>query len=82
MIASTATPRARLVPLTGGSGIRKSGVWRAAVISDDFDALLPAELLRGFSGDDTPDQTALKFAAVPTVVASTPHPPLPRSHRP
>ena len=57
VIAKAGLPRARLVPLTGGSGSRTPGVWQGQVwISDDFDAPLPPELLHGFSGDDDDDE--------------------------
>lgn len=53
IVAKAGTPRARLVPLAGSSAPRTPGGWEGGVwIADDFDAPLPPEILRGFTGDD------------------------------
>jgi len=54
VIAKAGTPRARLVPLhTVGSVRRKPGGWEGQVwIAPDFDAPLPADLARAFTGED------------------------------
>jgi prevent-host-death family protein len=51
IIAKAGQPRARLVPLGGRRGPRKPGAWKGkVVISADFDAQLPEDLLAAFEG--------------------------------
>jgi prevent-host-death family protein len=50
-IANRGVPVARLVPIAAEQGSRKLGTLRGqVVISDDFDAPLPEELLDAFEG--------------------------------
>jgi prevent-host-death family protein len=52
VIAKAGKPMARLVPLAK-KVVRKSGLWKGKVwIAADFDAPLPPEILRGFTGQD------------------------------
>ena len=52
VIAKAGKPRARLVPLA--KKIRRvAGVWKGKVrIARDFDAPLPPEILKGFTGEN------------------------------
>jgi prevent-host-death family protein len=53
VIAKSGTPIARLVPLAKAEGKREMGFAEGQVkIAGDFDAPLPTELLRRFSGQD------------------------------
>lgn len=53
VIARAGTPVARLVPLEGSRRSRELGFARGEVrVADDFDAPLPAEILRTFYGAD------------------------------
>jgi prevent-host-death family protein len=54
IIAKAGKPVARLVPLEKKKGIESTlGAWKNKVwISDDLDAPLPAEILRGFGVDE------------------------------
>lgn len=52
VIAKSGKPRARLVPLAPKKR-RVAGVWKGKVrIAPDFDAPLPPEILKGFTGQD------------------------------
>jgi prevent-host-death family protein len=52
VIAKAGTPVARLVPVKDVSEERVLGFVREGLsVSDDFDAPLPAEVMRGFCGD-------------------------------
>ncbi len=52
IIAKAGKPRARLVPLKTGRPARRPGAGRGKVwIADDFDAPLPADVLKAF-GDE------------------------------
>jgi prevent-host-death family protein len=51
VIAKAGEPKARLVPLARPVKHRKPGAWKGGVvISPDFDAPLPEEILAGFEG--------------------------------
>ena len=51
IIAKAGEPKARLVPLARPVKARKPGVWKGRlVISPDFDAPLPDEILAAFEG--------------------------------
>jgi prevent-host-death family protein len=51
VIAKAGVPKARLVPLALPSKPRKPGGWKGrVVISPDFDAPLPDEILAAFEG--------------------------------
>lgn len=53
VIARAGTPVARLVPLEGARRTRELGfVGEGLRVAEDFDAPLPAEILRTFYGDD------------------------------
>lgn len=52
VIAKAGKPMARLVPLERSAAPRKPGGWEGrVVVSDDFDAPLPDEILDAFEGD-------------------------------
>jgi prevent-host-death family protein len=52
VIAKSGKPRARLVPLAK-KVLRKPGVWKGRIsIARDFDAPLPPEVLKTFTGGD------------------------------
>jgi prevent-host-death family protein len=52
IIAKNGVPKARLVPLASVKKPRKPGGWEGKVwMSDDFDAPLPDEILKAFSGE-------------------------------
>jgi prevent-host-death family protein len=56
-IAKAGKPMARLVPI--GSEPRQPGALKGRIrVSADFDALLPADLLAGFSGGQARDEDA------------------------
>jgi prevent-host-death family protein len=51
IIAKAGEPKARLVPLARPSKPRKPGDWKGrVVVSPDFDAPLPDEILAAFEG--------------------------------
>ena len=51
IIAKAGVPRARLVPLARPPKKRRPGAWKGrVVVSPDFDAPLPEELLAAFEG--------------------------------
>ena len=53
VIAKAGVPRARLVPLGRRLEPRRPGAWKGrVVISPDFDAPLPGDLLDAFEGRD------------------------------
>jgi prevent-host-death family protein len=53
IIAKAGKPRARLVPLAGRTEPRLPGGWEGKVwVAEDFDELLPADILAGFEGKD------------------------------
>lgn len=53
VIARAGKPLARLVPLEDGGAARELGFVREGLrIDDDFDAPLPADMLRAFHGDE------------------------------
>ena len=55
IIAKAGVPKARLVPLGRRAAPRKPGTWKGrVVISPDFDAPLPADLLAVFEGQAEP----------------------------
>ena len=53
VIAKAGVPKARLVPLCRKVAARKPGAWKGRVVmSADFDAPLPADLLAAFEAQD------------------------------
>jgi prevent-host-death family protein len=51
IIAKNGVPKARLVPLAVKPSRRKPGLWKGRMwVADDFDAPLPAEILKAFDG--------------------------------
>ncbi len=53
VIAKAGVPKARLVPLGRKVAARKPGAWKGRVVmSADFDAPLPADLLAAFEAQD------------------------------
>ena len=52
VIAKDGTPLARLIPFQEEGGVRELGFARGSIhLSDDFDALLPPEILEAFGAD-------------------------------
>jgi len=53
VIAKNGRPLARLVPIPAEKPNRTPGGWEGMIwIADDFDEPLPADVQRGFEGDD------------------------------
>lgn len=52
VIARAGRPVARLVPLKDGDAARELGFVQGLQIGEDFDAPLPADVLRTFFGDE------------------------------
>ena len=51
VIAKAGVPKARLVPLAGKAPPRKPGAWKGRVVmTPDFDAPLPEDVLAAFEG--------------------------------
>jgi prevent-host-death family protein len=57
VIAKAGVPRARLVPAQASTRRRPGGSKGKTKIADDFEAPLPASLLRAFGGGTVPPRT-------------------------